>query len=211
MPLSEKLAPESLPTNPFQAEDGAYNTYDHCLNLEKEQRWNAIDKGLAQLYSVDIMGDIPPVTIARVLGHCLRLAPSEEGRQVLAREILDCNGGQELLAGLGHLYVYGLIRVFYNPKGPMPSISTGQSPGHGLQDAVRRARSHLLKRSDPNPEDLRQLLLVRDNCACVFTGALDFDAVGQEAAEAASALNPDETLTFTNVAHIITQSLPSGT
>ncbi|KAF6746670.1 hypothetical protein DFP72DRAFT_1152120 [Ephemerocybe angulata] len=160
------------------------------------------------------MQDIPPVIIARVLGHGLRLAPSEEGRQVLAREILDCNTDWELLAGLGHVYVYGMIRpllpyAVYNQKGPTPSISNFQSPGPALDDTAREA-SYLLERSDATPRELQQLTLIRDNCACVFTGDLDYDTLGQEAAEAVFALNLDQSLTLTHVAHIISQSLSSG-
>ena len=57
------------------------------------------------------MTDWSPRVAARVLGHGLILAPSEEGRSALTRDINECDSDPELLAGLAHLYVYGLIRV----------------------------------------------------------------------------------------------------
>ena len=50
-------------------------------------------------------------TAARVLGYGLLYATNERGREALARDVHSCGQDQELLAGLAHLYVYGLIGV----------------------------------------------------------------------------------------------------
>ena len=67
---------------------------------------------LAEDFSLPILEDFDPPMVARVLGHALYLLPGE-GCDALTREILDCQGPDEpeLLAGLAHLYAYGLIRV----------------------------------------------------------------------------------------------------
>jgi hypothetical protein len=103
------------------------------------------------------------------------VAPSEDGRNALTREILDCKGDLELMAGLAHLYVYGLIRVcastwsilhsfaasdfplVYNPKGPTPAISSEQSPRFSFHQAVEDLQ-HILHKSSIGTWDLRQLV-----------------------------------------------------
>lgn len=81
------------------------------------------------------MTDMSPKTVARVLGHALLVALDTASRDVLAREIMDCKiqpedpyvtntdclvdvliqesstCSSELLAGLAHLYVFGLICI----------------------------------------------------------------------------------------------------
>lgn len=58
--------------------------------MEQKQGWNQFAADLGRDFSEAIMSDLPPVTVARVLGHALRVAPSGDGRDVLAREIMDC-------------------------------------------------------------------------------------------------------------------------
>ena len=57
------------------------------------------------------MQGIAPRVAARVLGHGIILAPNDVGRDALVRDILACEEDFKLLAGLAHLYVYGLIRM----------------------------------------------------------------------------------------------------
>ena len=52
-----------------------------------------------------------PACAGRVLGFALLYSPSDRGREALTAEILRCGDDHGLLAGLAHLYVYGLIRV----------------------------------------------------------------------------------------------------
>lgn len=54
-----------------------------------------------------------------MFGYPLLYSPSDHGRNTLAAEILKCNdskNGHELLGGLAHVYVYGLIRVCRRPS-----------------------------------------------------------------------------------------------
>jgi len=147
------------------------------------------------------MTDLSPRVAARVLGHGLILAPSEEGRSALTRDINECDSDPELLAGLAHLYVYGLIRVFYNPKGRTPAISATQSPRLSFELAVQNLE-HLLQQPSITARDLRQLTLFRDNNRCIFTGSLDLVVAKSHGV-------PKEKCAVTRSAHIISQSLSS--
>ena len=102
------------------------------------------------------------------------MAPSEDGCDALAREILSCLRDLEYLAGLAYLYVHGLIRVcaslwstlyilafpdlplVYNPKGPMPAVSTTMSPRFPFHRAVENVE-HILQQPSINCKQLRQL------------------------------------------------------
>lgn len=95
--------------------------------------------------------DMSPPVAGCVLGYTLRVAPSEDGHDALAREILLCLRDLEYLAGLAYLYVHGSIQVcaslwsmlyiltipdlplVYNPKGPMPAVLTTISPRFSFQ------------------------------------------------------------------------------
>ncbi|KAJ3512556.1 hypothetical protein NLJ89_g3447 [Agrocybe chaxingu] len=200
-------SPQPLPTNPFIPETPTHDAYDQCLSLEQQPGWHVFESDLGRDFSESIMRDMSPVIVARVLGHALRLAPSDEGREVLTREIIDCEAHPELLAGLGHLYVYGMIRVFYNPKGPTPSISAIQSPRRSFEEVVN-ARSHLLSAPLVTTRELRQLTLIRDENSCVFTGDLDV-GIDRPVLVAALDLDPDRPTASTHVAHIISQTLSS--
>ncbi|CAA7263813.1 unnamed protein product [Cyclocybe aegerita] len=208
MTLAKKPTPQPLPTNPFIPETPTHDAYDQCLSLEQQPGWYIFESDLrGKDFSESIMRDLSPVIVARVLGHALRLAPSDEGREVLTREIIGCEADPELLAGLSHLYVYGMIRVFYNPKGPTPSISAIQSPRRSFEEVVN-AGSHLVAAPLVTPRNLRQLTLIRDENSCVFTGDLD-EGIDRAALVAALDLDPDRPTASTHVAHIISQSLSS--
>ena len=102
MPLARKPNTNSLPPNNYPPGD-LHTAYEHCLRLERQLR---------RVSSEAIMGqDMTPRIVARVLGWGLYLAPNNAGQGALVRDIIACDQDQELLAGLAHLYVYGLIRV----------------------------------------------------------------------------------------------------
>ncbi|KAI0712657.1 hypothetical protein C8Q76DRAFT_797492 [Earliella scabrosa] len=143
------------------------------------------------------MDDMPPIVAARVLGHGLLLAPNDVGHNALVQDILACAHEQRVLVALAHLYVHGLICVFYNPKGPTPSVT----PRLPLETAVHDPDLQL-ESSSSNAENLRVLTLLRDNYRCVFTGRVDMDHE-----DIATDVGPLTKTTPTNVAHIISQSL----
>ncbi|KZT74307.1 hypothetical protein DAEQUDRAFT_753793 [Daedalea quercina L-15889] len=200
MPLARKpTSTAPLPPNTYPHGDDIRKAYEDCLSLEQhELGWNVLATQL-QDTPENIMADLNPKISARVLGWALLLAPSDEGRAALTREIIGCDGDPELLAGLAHLYVYGLIRVFYNPEGPTPSVSATQSPGLSFQQSVQ-SLEHSLQQPSITAQDIRQLILFRDDHRCVFTGALDLSS--------ASTFAPNlMERRATRVAHIISQSL----
>ena len=111
MPLaSSKPFPQALLPNPYPVGD-THTAYEHCRRLECREYWNTFSDDLRNSLSADIMQGMTPAVAARVLGHGLLLAPNDAGRNALVRDILACDEDLELLAGLAHLYVYGLIRV----------------------------------------------------------------------------------------------------
>ncbi|KAI0712653.1 hypothetical protein C8Q76DRAFT_491403 [Earliella scabrosa] len=112
---------QPLPSNPYSTPGDSCTAYEHCLQLERCAGWDSFQ--VVEDPFEEIMADMPPVVAARVLGHGLHFAPNGDGRNALVRDILACEQKQPWLATLAHLYVYGLIRVFYNPKGPTPAVT----------------------------------------------------------------------------------------
>ncbi|KAI0658263.1 hypothetical protein C8Q70DRAFT_184922 [Cubamyces menziesii] len=137
------------------------------------------------------------IVTARVLGHGLHFAPNDSGRNALVCDILACS--QLELALLAYLYVFGLIRVFYNPEGPTPAVTPTVTPRLLLKVAAQD--SHLLEPSSSNAAELRALTLRRDDHRCVFTGKVD------RRSRQRGIVGPSPEATATNVAHIISQSL----
>jgi hypothetical protein len=88
-----------------------FAAYNHCLGLSTCQSWKVFDHDLEKTYSEGIMSRMVPADVAAVLGHSLCFAPCETGRDALACNINACEGKAELLAGLAHLYIFGLIHV----------------------------------------------------------------------------------------------------
>ena len=113
MPLANKPNPEPLPPCPqrFPPESDLQRAYQVCKALEPIKQWTLFHDDLAHNRSEEILLNLTPVIVARVLGFFLLYCPSDSGRVNLAAEILGCDDDHELLAGLAHLYVYGLIRV----------------------------------------------------------------------------------------------------
>lgn len=127
-PLPPKPPKEFIPGSP------PYDAYEQCLILERMEGWAEFVGDLSKGFSKSIVADMFPKTVARILGYALRFAPNTDGRDVLAREIVDCRTeldayvtsvdwlvdvlthesricSPELLTGLAHLYVYGMIHV----------------------------------------------------------------------------------------------------
>ena len=116
MPLTNRKKPTPLPPCPenFPEESDLRRAFEVCKALESENRWVSPESNLAHARSEDILLCLTPTCAARVLGFALLHSPSDNGRDNLAAEILKCNESEndnELLGGLAHLYVYGLIRV----------------------------------------------------------------------------------------------------
>ena len=110
MPFAREPFPQALVLNPYPIGD-IHTAYEHCRRLECLAYWDTFSDDLRDSLSMDVMQGMAPRVAARVLGHGLLLAPSDAGRNALVRDILACDEDLELLAGLAHLYVYGLIRV----------------------------------------------------------------------------------------------------
>lgn len=110
MPFSGEPFPQALVPNPYPIGD-IHTAYEHCRRLECLEYWNTFSDDLRNSLSMDVTQRMAPRVAARVLGHGLRFAPNDVGREALVRDILACDEDLELLAGLAHLYVYGLIRV----------------------------------------------------------------------------------------------------
>ena len=79
-----------LPENEFAPETPLHNAYKQCLDLEDKDSWNQCSEDPNRPFSESIMKEMLPKTVARVLGHALRLAPNPVSCDVLVREIIDC-------------------------------------------------------------------------------------------------------------------------
>jgi len=113
MPLSRKPNARPLPPCPesFPVGSDLWDAFQICKSLEPREQWLLYHGELAHPRSENVLLDLTPACAGRVLGFALLYSPSRGGRDALAAEIIGCNGDDELLAGLAHLYVYGLIRV----------------------------------------------------------------------------------------------------
>ncbi|KAJ7196767.1 hypothetical protein GGX14DRAFT_375800 [Mycena pura] len=181
----------------------------------------------------------PPEVAGRTLGYALIFAPSDAGRDCVAREVNACNGDIERLAALAHLYIFGLVRVceccFHancrylsyisplvkNPKGPTPAITADQSPDVRFSQQTMLHKGSL-KAPGEQPASLRQQLLYREKYRCALTGHID--RASSDKAEQSPELFPDLAPLFASqppavtgdllydleVAHIISQSLTDG-
>ncbi|CDO70968.1 hypothetical protein BN946_scf184829.g77 [Trametes cinnabarina] len=135
-----------------------------------------------------------------VLGFGLVHAPNDSGRDTLVRDILSCDRTE--LGVLADLYVFGLIRVFYNPNGRTPAVTPALSPRLSLEAATQNP--HVLQPSSSNAAVLRSQTLLRHNHRCVFTGIIDAQSY---LANIVADVDPGMMALATNVTHIISQSI----
>ncbi|KAJ6511378.1 hypothetical protein C8R47DRAFT_732402 [Mycena vitilis] len=148
-----------------------------------------------------------PQIAGRTLGYSLLLSPTDRGRHCVAREINTCNQDLETLAGLAHLYIYGLIRIFRNPKGPTPVVSPALSPRISFEvDADLHADT--LVPAGATPDTLKEQIMARDRRRCVFTGSGDLVSIEENHPDVADIQDQDGR--YLQVAHIISQSITSG-
>ncbi|KZW02348.1 hypothetical protein EXIGLDRAFT_759852 [Exidia glandulosa HHB12029] len=202
MPLAGKKTAQELrpPPDTFDVEE--QQAYERCQMVEGMGGWGLIAAELPGASEI-LMLDMPPRTAARALGWALVLAPSDSGRKWLAGQILVCGESLELFAGLAHLIVFGLVRVFYNPKGPTPTLSVDQS----LQESSRENAGHLdalLKKPQKSLKELRKLVSFRDEHTCPLTGDVNSQyAIKYRSVEIGRTI----VMGPTQVAHIISQSI----
>jgi hypothetical protein len=111
MTLAGKPNPQPLPANKYPDGTETGTAYDTCRWLEQSQGWNMFTQDLTKSYSETIMKDMMPCVAGRILGYSLLFAPNEDGRAALVQDINACEHDPELLGGLAHLYVFGLMRV----------------------------------------------------------------------------------------------------
>ncbi|KAI0658992.1 hypothetical protein C8Q70DRAFT_142437 [Cubamyces menziesii] len=204
MPVESKLAHgEPLPANPYPQSNDRYTAYESCRRLEGWTAWNAFMNDFPSASDppfVAILDAMPPIIAARVLGYGLLFAPNDIGRDALVRDILACT--QPELGVLAHLYVFGLVRVFHNPKGPTPAVTPAFTPRLSLE--ADAPNSHLVEPSSSNAAELRALILLRDDHRCVFTGRVDTRCY---ISGLAANVGLSTKAIATSVAHIISQLL----
>ncbi|KAJ6463209.1 hypothetical protein C8R47DRAFT_1238475 [Mycena vitilis] len=117
---------------------------------------------------------------ARTLGYAILHASSAEGRLCISNEILACDRDLEILAGLAHLYIFGLIRVCKAPplllqdsavtlSSSNPPPPPPPPPPKQLKDEVRMISYCLCIGSNY----LHMQLMHRERRRCALTGAGD--------------------------------------
>lgn len=92
--------PEPLPVNLYNQRDQkeVHDAYERCLDLENRHA------------QVLLRGHLPVLVCARLLGYLLRQAPTDEGRKILALEIMRC-GDDKALQSLASIYDTRFRRV----------------------------------------------------------------------------------------------------
>ncbi|KAJ6546977.1 hypothetical protein B0H19DRAFT_1211699 [Mycena capillaripes] len=151
----------------------------------------------------------PAEVAARTLGYALIYSPTAEGRRCVARAINSCQQNIETLAGLAHLYIFGLIRIFHNPKGPTPLVSVEQSPR--LSFEIAADIHHDTFAPGKTPQALKDKLMQRDRRRCVFTARGDLQSVTTGHPDVADIPMTDRDLAEElQVVHIISQSVTTG-
>jgi len=236
MALAGKPNPQPLPANDYPDGSNIRTAYDACLLLEQSESWNIFTTDLQKDYSESILKGMIPRVAARVLGYGLRFAPSETGRGALVRDIDGCDRDPELLGGLAHLYVYGLIRVCTFSRGcviifcrflissslqskrPFTCHFIISKPQAFLRRCCGAARAFDQETLDHISRIARAGELVRSAC-CKPTHASGQLTIRDEnrcvftggVDYSALYVDPSPTNTYTtaNVAHIISQSLTS--
>ncbi|KAK0455560.1 uncharacterized protein EV420DRAFT_1644783 [Desarmillaria tabescens] len=106
--------PSPLPPNPFDPPSHEHAAYESCLTLEVSGPWETSESVAMFRFSPQVM--------ARVLGYALIHHPSSS--MAMGREISSCGDNAKLMAGLGYLYVMGVIRMF--KKHPKASVHSSQ-------------------------------------------------------------------------------------
>ena len=113
MPSANKPVAQPLPPCPgsFPAGSDAWKAFRARKTLESTERWLVSHVDLAHPRPEEILPGFTEACAGRMLGFALLYSPSDGGQEALTGEILRCGDDHGLLAGLAHLYVYGLIRV----------------------------------------------------------------------------------------------------
>ncbi|KAK0213228.1 hypothetical protein DFS33DRAFT_1394025 [Desarmillaria ectypa] len=169
--------PEPLPQNPFDSLSGEYAAYQSCLDLEAfGGSWGVVADGLMKESSEVAMFKFSPEVVARVLGYALIHSPSTKGKACLAKEISSCNDTGEFLAGVSYLYVMGMIRIFKNPKGAVPTPMSVHSSRPSFQATAENIAALLLQPT-ASSSNAKKLALARDNYRCILSGNVDNDSL----------------------------------
>ncbi|KAJ7755950.1 hypothetical protein B0H16DRAFT_1722100 [Mycena metata] len=195
--------PTPLPPYTFKTENDR-SAYEICLWLQTFSAWGTFADDLNDLGET-LMCKTSVTVAARTLGYALIYSPTTKGRDAVAREINGCGKNAEHLAGLAHLYIYGLIRVFRNPKGPTPSVSPVLSPRLSVEVAVNQHRDKMVE-DGKTPHSLREQVIHRDRHRCVFTNRADSHNPTHDDVKDLDSAYAEKI----EVAHIISQSLTNG-
>ncbi|KAJ7742703.1 hypothetical protein DFH07DRAFT_964412 [Mycena maculata] len=162
---------QPLPQHLFLNDPESQSAYQTCQWLEGIS-WQTYVSDVYKVFSEALMVKTPAEVAARTLGYALVYSPTVEGWSCVAREINSCDGDPETLAGLAHLYIFGLIRVFRNPKGPTPLVSVDQSPRLSFEiDTDLHYETPLPP--GKTPQALKEKIMHRDRRRCVFTAKGD--------------------------------------
>ncbi|KAJ2922052.1 hypothetical protein H1R20_g15045, partial [Candolleomyces eurysporus] len=113
----------------------------------------------------------------RILGNLIHLAPTDEARSVVVRDILSAGGDSEKMLDSGKRYFEHLLRIFKSNKGQVPTPSNHASPPSF--DTKVDMMTDLLDDATLSHSTAKKRALVRDRYRCVITGDYDLASLNK--------------------------------
>ncbi|KAJ7656301.1 hypothetical protein DFH06DRAFT_469170 [Mycena polygramma] len=199
----EPLPSDHIPSDHSFPDAASQSAFESCLWLEELSSWETFTGTDSNLQHKTLMLQTPPQVAARTLGYALLFAPTELECLCVAREINACDRDAETLAGLARLYIYGVIRMFHNPKGAMPLASPACNPRRSFEDLF----SQNLVPAGATPEILEEKIMARDRRRCVFTATGDMQSLIDQHPDVMDLWEERTRSRDVEVAYIISQSL----
>ncbi|GBE88143.1 hypothetical protein SCP_1203730 [Sparassis crispa] len=169
------------------------SAYQICLRLEEEIE---ADASPAQNSKEQMI-------FCRILGYLLCYGPNIGARVAVYKQIISCKD-KKALVQLGKMYFDHYVRAFRSNKGPTPTPSNHAS--RPSLDTMADMIKDCLEEAPQGHSTAKNKALVRDGFRCVVTGAYDFISVMRSEELAGRARSEGVNLTYTECAHILSES-----
>ncbi|KAK0451323.1 uncharacterized protein EV420DRAFT_1560326 [Desarmillaria tabescens] len=152
-PQPSDFTPRPLPANPF-LQAGFYAAFNLCLSLESR----------SHLVSLPDPRHPPVILCARILGYALIEAPTNVGRDHMAKSINDGSTDDTLLA-LGKYYAQRLLRIFEREE---RTLSPSDHPSCPDIDNAKELCQYIMEQASLNHSTAKKAALLRDGYHCLL-------------------------------------------